>query len=123
MSGKSDDVERAGEGAARGSASGSALLRSAFAGDLDGIRAALAKGADVDFLDPQTGLAALHIAIGTNDLEACRMLIEEHGAAIAPDRSGRWPSLIAAQCRVDDDLSDFIVEAEAAFLASGRRGN
>jgi hypothetical protein len=42
-----------------------------------------------------------------------RYLIEEAGARIAPDRSGRWPTLIAAQCSVSEELGDYIVEAEA----------
>ncbi|NIJ60307.1 hypothetical protein FHS82_004178 [Pseudochelatococcus lubricantis] len=31
-----------------------------------------------------------------------------------PDATGRWPTVIAAEVGVDDALSDYIVEAEAA---------
>lgn len=93
-----------------------ALIRSAFDGDLDGVKAALAKGADVNAIDPATGLAALHIAVGTNDLDMCRYLVDEAGAAIVPDRAERWPTLIAAQCHAGEALCDYIVEREAQAL-------
>ena len=115
MTGRDEDT---GAGPARGhgeraSPENAALIRSAFDGDLDGVKAALAKGADVNAIDPSTGLAALHIAVGTNDLELCRYLLEEAGAAIVPDRAGRWPTLIAAQCHAGEALCDYIVEREA----------
>ena len=85
---------------------------------------ALEQGADINFDDPATGLSALHIAVGTNDLALCRYLIEECDASIVPDRSGRWPTLIAAQCRVSDELGDYIAEKEASNIpaAIGARG-
>lgn len=89
------------------------LLQSAYTGDLTGVRDALAAGANVDVVHEQTGLSALHIAIGTNNLALTRYLIEEADAAIGPDRSGRWPTIIAAECEVDTILSDYILEQEA----------
>jgi plasmid stability protein len=94
-----------------------ALLKAAYDADFDGAITALEAGADIDFADPDTGLAALHIAVGTNQLALVRALIEEWGANIGPDRRGRWPSVIAARSRVDDDLSDYVVEAEAKALS------
>jgi hypothetical protein len=93
-----------------------ALLKAVYDADLDSTLAALDDGADVNAADPQTGLAALHIAIGTNNLTLTRILVEDWGAAIKPDGRGRWPTLIAAQCRVDEDLSDYVVEAEEKAL-------
>lgn len=93
-----------------------ALLKAAYDADFDGAIAALEAGADIDFADPGTGLAALHIAVGTNQLALVRALIEEWGANIGPDGRGRWPSVVAARSRVDDDLCDYIVEAEAKAL-------
>lgn len=90
-----------------------ALLKAAYDADFDGAVAALEAGADIDFAGPSTGLAALHIAVGTNQLALVRALIEEWGATIGPDGRGRWPSVIAARSRVDGDLSDYVVEAEA----------
>lgn len=90
-----------------------ALLKAAYDADFDGAVAALEAGADIDFADPGTGLAALHIAVGTNQLALVRALIEEWGATIGPDSRGRWPTVIAARSRVDDELSDYIVDAEA----------
>jgi hypothetical protein len=89
------------------------LLQSAFAGNLTGVRDAVAAGANVNTVHEQTGLSALHIAIGSNNLVLARYLIEEADAEIGPDRSGRWPTIIAAECEVDAILSDYILEAEA----------
>jgi hypothetical protein len=94
-----------------------ALLRAAYDADINGAVAALEAGADSDFADPDTGLAALHIAVGTNQLALVRVLIEDWGATIGPDERGRWPTVIAARSRVDDDLSDYIVEAESGSLS------
>jgi hypothetical protein len=94
-----------------------ALLTAAYDADFNEAVAALEAGADIDFTDSETGLAALHIAVGTNNLALTRVLIEEWGATIGPDGRGRWPTVIAARSRVDDDLSEFIVEVEAKALS------
>jgi len=95
-----------------------ALLKAAYAANWDAVIAALEDGADVNVQDKATGLAALHIAIGTNNLPLTRMLIEDWRATIQPDGNGRWPSVIAARCRVDEDLSDYIIEAEVRAQSS-----
>jgi hypothetical protein len=89
------------------------LLQAAYTGDVTGVRDALAAGANVNTVHEQTGLSALHIAVGSNNLAMTRYLIEEANAEIGPDRSGRWPTIIAAECEVDAILSDYILEAEA----------
>lgn len=91
----------------------SSLLEAAHLGKLDDVREAIRNGADVNAVHQQTGLTALHLAIGINHLPLVRFLIEEAGASVSPDRSGRWPSLIAAQCRVSEELGDYIVERES----------
>ena len=101
---------------------GDVFRRAVHAGDITGVRGALQRGADVNELDAVTGLAALHLAIGLNDAELARFLIEEAGAAFFPDRFGRWPSLIAAENRVDDELSLYIAEKEAGYLAREEGG-
>lgn len=90
-----------------------ALLRAAYDADTKGVIAALEAGANVNAVDPATGLSALHIAVGTNNLPLTQILIEDWEAAFGPDRRGRWPTVIAATCRVDEALSDYIVEAES----------
>lgn len=94
-----------------------AFRRAVHDSDIPGVRAALQRGADVNAVDDASGLAALHLAIGLNDIELARFLTEEAGAAFFPDRFGRWPSLIAAENRVDDELSLYIAEKEAEYLA------
>ena len=66
-------------------------------------------------IDPATGMNALHIAVGRNNLELTRLLIEA-GIEIIPDKEGRMPSLIAGICRVSDELADYISEAESRAL-------
>lgn len=92
------------------------LLLAADAHGIREIQSALAQGADINCVHPETGVSALHIAIGNNDIALCRFLIEQCGARFFADGFGRWPTLIAAECQVDDALSDYIAEQEAAFL-------
>jgi ankyrin repeat protein len=66
----------------------------------------------VDFADDATGLTALHIAVGMNHLGAARLLVER-GASFLPDKRGRMPTTVAAECEVSDAMCDFIAEAEA----------
>jgi uncharacterized protein len=94
------------------------LLESAYAGNLTGVRDALTAGADVNTVHEQTGLRALHIAVGTNNLALTRYLIEEAKARVGPDESGRWPTIIAAECGVDEILSDYVLDEEAKLLKS-----
>ncbi|BCH14949.1 ankyrin repeat domain-containing protein [Mesorhizobium sp. L-2-11] len=95
-----------------------ALLRAAYAADSAAVIASLEDGADVNAAEPVTGLTALHIAVGTNNLPLARILIENWNAPFGPDGKGRWPSVIAAECRVDDGLADYIVEAEARAVSA-----
>lgn len=93
------------------------LIAAAHRGDIDAVAAALNDGANVNAVEAGTGLTALHIAIGTNNLPLTRFLVETWHAAVGPDRRGRWPSVIAARCRVDEVLCDYVVEAEAKAVA------
>ena len=88
------------------------LLDSAYDGMFDRIVALLESGASVDATDENTGMTALHIAVGRNNLEIARILVE-HGASFIADKQGRMPSTVAAECEVSEDLCDFIAEAEA----------
>lgn len=115
----SSDPQPSASGSRSGSPTGdpnAALLRSAYAADMAGVIDALKQGADVNAADPVTGLTALHIAVGTNNLVLTRILVEDWHAVFKPDGRGRWPTLIAVQVRVDDVLADYIVEAEAKAL-------
>jgi hypothetical protein len=67
--------------------------------------------ADINAVDPTTGLAQLHVAVGINRFDLVRTLVDQ-GARFFPDKHGRMPSLIAALCEVDEDLMNFVVECE-----------
>jgi hypothetical protein len=97
-------------------AAGFMLLSAADAHSIRGIESALKEGADINYMHPEHGVSALHIAVANNDIVLCRLLIEQWGAKFFPDRFGRWPSLIAAECQVANALSDYIVEQEARYL-------
>lgn len=92
------------------------LLRSTYAADTAKVIAALEDGADANVADPVTGLTALHIAVGTNNLHLTRILVEDWEAVFKPDGKGRWPTVIAAEAQVDEVLADYIAEAEDQSL-------
>jgi len=98
-----------------------ALLRAAYEGNLARAREAVEDGADVEYMEPQTKLAALHLAVGRDHLDLVKYLLEEVGAQLRPDGFGRWPSVIAAQCRASDAVSDFVVDREAVLDKAGDR--
>lgn len=89
------------------------LLDACHRSDTNAALAALGVGADVETVEPETGLSPIHIAIGTNNLSLTAHLHVLWGATIKPDGRGRWPSVIAARCRVGGDLCDYVVETEA----------
>jgi uncharacterized protein len=88
------------------------LLDSAYDGKSDSVVELLENGAPVDTVDENTGMTALHIAVGRNNLAIARILVER-GASFIVDKQGRMPTTIAAECEVSEELSDFIAEAEA----------
>ena len=93
------------------------LIAAAFNGDILNARKAFDAGANVNAIDKRTGLAALHIAVGANDLGFARFLVEEANAQFFADGFGRMPSIVAIDCRADDDVFNFIAEKEAAVVA------
>lgn len=95
-----------------------AMLRAAYNADNAKVIAALQAGADVNTADPVTGLTALHIAVGTNNLHLTRILVEDWEPVFKPDGKGRWPTVIAAEAQVDPILADYIVIAEASAMGN-----
>jgi ankyrin repeat protein len=81
-------------------------------GDIEGVKAALEAGQDIEAVHELTGLSAIHFAIGRNLYELTKFLVAQ-GATIKPDRDGRWPSTIAELCEVDIRLLDFVVDEES----------
>jgi hypothetical protein len=88
----------------------------AHEGNLPALVQAKLDGADVNAVDEQSGLQALHLAIVANNLLMMRYLMEQCGVEPLPDRSGRWPTLIAAQCAVAGEVGDYICEREKDYL-------
>jgi hypothetical protein len=60
---------------------------------------------------PVFGMTLLHAACATDNLLALRSLVRD-GAPFVPDRQGRFPSIIAAECEASDELLDFVAEME-----------
>ena len=89
-----------------------ALLAYVWIGDASQVRAYFNQG-NSDAVDPETGMNALHIAVGRNNIEITKILIQ-YGVPFIPDNEGRMPSVIAAEMEVSDELADYIYEAEAA---------
>lgn len=92
------------------------LLSAAYRGANKVATDALDAGARVDAIDPKTGMAALHLATGTNNGALARTRVESYGASFFPDAFGRMPSVVAIDCTVDDDVADYVVGAEARAL-------
>lgn len=92
------------------------LLRAAYRGDIDTLRAVPFWEKLRTVSDPKTGLDLLHIAVGTNNLELTRFLVDEVHVPFKPDARGRWPTVVAAECGVSVELNDYIVEKESAFI-------
>lgn len=92
------------------------ILGPAYWADMAKLEDWLAKGYDVDYRDPATGLSALHIAVGSNNLTMAKALVETHKAAFFADRFGRWPSMMAIECEASEEMTDYITQAEADFL-------
>jgi ankyrin repeat protein len=100
---RTDDSEKLGE----------VLLHCANFGHVEVMRELLDEDlTTVDFVDDATGLTALHIAVGTDSLRTAKFLVER-GASFLPDKRGRMPTTVAAECEVSDAMCDFIAEAEA----------
>jgi hypothetical protein len=64
-------------------------------------------------VDPETGLSALHIAVGNNDIVLCRFLIEQCGARFGLG-SGNF----------DSTQADAMAQQDASFVKAmeGRLG-
>lgn len=88
------------------------LWYGAYNGDLELVREAVNDGADIESAEAGTGLTALHLAVGRSHLDIAEYLVEEAGAQVRPDGFGRWPSLIAAQCRASDAVCIYIAKQE-----------
>ena len=96
------------------------LLEAASRGDLRGVQALVEHGNSVATHQKGTGLTPLHLAIAMNDMALARYLIEEANAPFIPDGFGRLPSVVAAQSNVGEELSDYILEKEAAATADAK---
>lgn len=92
------------------------MLGCAYYGETEKVLTALKAGADVNQTDKATGLSALHLAVGTNNLALTKALVEDYGADFFSDRFNRWPSVIAIKLRVSEELTTYIWNAEAKFL-------
>lgn len=92
------------------------LMQGILSGNPADIERALDEGADINAIHGPTGLTPLHAAVGTDQRALVKKLVEEREAAFRRDKFGRWPSLVAAECQVSDELCDYIVAAEAAYL-------
>ncbi|MEQ1567547.1 MAG: ankyrin repeat domain-containing protein [Myxococcota bacterium] len=90
-----------------------ALHLAAFAGDLHGVRRALASGTPVDARsDGSTGATALHCAVAAGCVEAVDVLLAAGARVGARDGAGYTPLLLAAE-RGDAPLVKRLLRAGA----------
>ena len=99
----------------------SPFLESVWLGGIVDVRAYLKDNAAlVTEVDPRTHMNALHLAVGRDDLEMTKLLVEA-GIKFIADGAGRMPSVIAVQMEVSEELADYIYEAEIhALQAQGQ---
>lgn len=81
--------------------------------DLEKAEAARKAGADINAFDPLARMPPLHWAVGSDNLRMTKYLVEECGAVFRRNESGRWPTLVAAECMVSGKMCDYIVVQEA----------
>ena len=93
----------------------SPFLELAWTGDIAKMRTILddpySRNLFIDNVDDMTGLNALHLAVGRNNLDMAKLLIEA-GIKIIPDGEGRMPSLIAALLETSEEMQDYIADQE-----------
>jgi hypothetical protein len=80
------------------------------------------RGVFLNEIHERTGMNALHIAVGRNNLEIARILVEA-GIEFIADNEGRMPSLIAAICDVDGGIGRFYYRrrGQGPYRAEDRR--
>jgi ankyrin repeat protein len=101
----------------------SPFLKDVWIGDIDAVRASLRHHVDIlAEADPRTGMNGLHLAVGRDNFEMVKVLVEA-GAAFVPDAQGRMPSLITALMEVSEELADYIYEAESRALQGKGQGH
>lgn len=88
-------------------------IKAAYLGDINLLWAAEAMEADLATSETDTGLAPVHIAAGSDNMRMLRYLIEEKQVPLGPDRFGRWPSIVAAECGASTEVVVYLAEAEA----------
>lgn len=91
------------------------IILAAYMPLLDPLVTAIEQGSSPDTTGP-LGLSPLHIAVGLGNIRMARFLVEQTGAKFFPDDLGRMPSSVAVDCRVSDEMLDYICAAEAKFL-------
>ena len=85
------------------------LITACESGDLSAILRALGSGADVNFVDPTTGMTPLHIVSQLNNFDALLLLIRcEDLCYIVANKDGYLPSAIAHS----SDVMQLLIEAE-----------
>lgn len=89
------------------------VIKAAYMGDIRLMWAAKGMGANLGTAEADTGLTAVHIAAGIDDLAMLRYLIEEEKIGLSADRFGRWPSIVAAECRASVEVIEYLADAEA----------
>ena len=87
-------------------------LRAAYEGDLHLVQQLIDENAWPDQPDEHTGLTALHIAAGTNNLELVDYLLDTVKLDIKSDAFSRFPSTVAIECQADPDIIDRLISVE-----------
>jgi ankyrin repeat protein len=99
------------------------IIKAVCSGSIAQLKTALLmRELDLDATNPDTGMTALHMAVGFNRLDMVKLIVAA-GAKFSADYEGRLPSIMAADLQVDEELQDYITSAETGTLEqSGANG-
>lgn len=90
-----------------------ALLQAVLQGDGEKAREAISHGADVNFCDPQSGAALLHLAAGRSARFALKALIASPDLDyLVKDKQDRLPSAVAWEFGQNPVIGTFLMKKE-----------
>jgi ankyrin repeat protein len=97
------------------------LVEALRSDDHAALKGALAKGADVNTVLPET-ITPIYLAVDHQDAEAVHMLLSAGAKAEVKDQDGNTPLLLACQLG-NPDIVNALLDAKADPLATGEGGD
>ena len=102
----------------------SLLFFAASGGAPGAVRMLLDHGADAGWVDPFTGITALHVVVRRRDLDAAEALLDAAAAVDAVDKHGNTPLMISVDSHppIDVDVVRLLIERGASADVANQFG-